>query len=522
MTNTSQLDLGLADAADSIADVPAAEAPDMPWEFPVAAHQRLLEQLNQEISSGSAVPLVEGPAKSGKTRLANLFCRHCDPRFGAHLLTIAWGVGPRDVLRASATALGLPTDEGQSANQLLAILRDFARSLQDQSQTALLVFDDAHNLDARTTAALMSLVHRKGGLSNGLKLLFWSEPGLLNRVDDLQLELSVREFTLPLLTPTETGAFLEQWLREDADHAAGRFPLAPSDVQQLWVESGGCIGLVKELARERLEQRETMPKPESKSSNRLLTANLGGLPVGHIAALLLLIGGLGGLLWLGKAEPRAQATVVATEMGTPTNTTSDILVMGRGPESLGNPANTAPSAAVAPDQVPSAAEPEVVVTTATLDLEPVVDNEELRQALYGGSTPTEESASQRQSEPEKPELDFKPNPESRAQMPADPLSSDEQALLAFSPDTYSLQIMSASGRESIEQFKREQPNESRLYLYQSRRNGKPWFVLLAGNYPTRAAARAAIAELPETQQFTGPWPRELEMIQREITADRDL
>jgi DamX protein len=517
VTTTSQLDLGLADVAEKGTDA-AARASDLVWGFPVAAHGRLLEQLNEEILSGLAVPLIEGPAKSGKTRLADLFCRNCGPRVGARLLTIALGAGPRSVLRASATALGLSTNDDQSANQLLAILRDFARLLEEKSQTALLVFDDAHNLDARTTAALMSLVHRKGGLSNGLKLLFWSEPGLLNRLDDLQLELSIREFTMPLLTPAETGAFLDQWLQENVDKAIkrGRFPLDASEVQQLWVESGGCIGLVKALACERLEQPEANLKSELKTSNHLLNVNVGGLPVGHVAALLLLIVGLGCVLWLGNSEPRAQAG--EADAPAQSATAPDIAAMGRGAGSSGVSAISVQAPVAMSGETRGSAESEAVFTEVEAELEPVVANKELRQALYG--TPTQDIPDV--SIRNKSQPDSERQPDLVADSPTNRLSTDEQALLAFSPDTFSLQIMSASGRESIEQFKREQPNKSRLYLYQSRRDGQPWFILLAENYPTREAARAAIDSLPEIQRLAGPWPRSLEIVQQEIAENREF
>jgi len=55
-----------------------------------------------------------------------------------------------------------------------------------------------------------------------------------------------------------------------------------------------------------------------------------------------------------------------------------------------------------------------------------------------------------------------------------------------------------------------------VYSYQTKRNGKPWFVAVTGPYPDKNAARSAIGRLPKTLRDNNPWLRSLVSVQSDI------
>jgi DamX protein len=50
---------------------------------------------------------------------------------------------------------------------------------------------------------------------------------------------------------------------------------------------------------------------------------------------------------------------------------------------------------------------------------------------------------------------------------------------------------------------------SNIHVYYSELSGKPRFGVMYGDYPTRAAASAAIRELPKSLRANQPYPRKV-------------
>jgi DamX protein len=63
--------------------------------------------------------------------------------------------------------------------------------------------------------------------------------------------------------------------------------------------------------------------------------------------------------------------------------------------------------------------------------------------------------------------------------------------------------------------------QSEIAYYETTFQGKPWYQLLYGLYPTKQAAEKAAAELPENIRRAGPWIRKMSTIQQAI-KDRGL
>jgi DamX protein len=75
------------------------------------------------------------------------------------------------------------------------------------------------------------------------------------------------------------------------------------------------------------------------------------------------------------------------------------------------------------------------------------------------------------------------------------------------PSHYTLQLVGARDRAAIEKFVRQHRIRQPYAVFERNLKGAPWYSLVAGDYPDRAAAVAARAALPAGLERSGVWPR---------------
>ncbi|AGH75230.1 SPOR domain-containing protein [Edwardsiella piscicida] len=92
--------------------------------------------------------------------------------------------------------------------------------------------------------------------------------------------------------------------------------------------------------------------------------------------------------------------------------------------------------------------------------------------------------------------------------------SSAGALKSAPGSHYTLQLSGASQPTTLNAFARRQ-SLSHYWVYETSRNGKPWYVLVSGSYATPAEARRAIAALPAEVQAMKPWARPLSQVQKD-------
>src|SRR5690554_7033242 len=56
---------------------------------------------------------------------------------------------------------------------------------------------------------------------------------------------------------------------------------------------------------------------------------------------------------------------------------------------------------------------------------------------------------------------------------------------------------------------------ARLYMYETTYNKKPWFVVVAGIYPSRNNAEQAVKSMPKELQKLSPWVRDIKTVRSE-------
>ncbi|MEK9765897.1 MAG: SPOR domain-containing protein, partial [Thalassolituus sp.] len=94
---------------------------------------------------------------------------------------------------------------------------------------------------------------------------------------------------------------------------------------------------------------------------------------------------------------------------------------------------------------------------------------------------------------------------------------DELALLA--PNSgYIVQLLGSYSSDGASNFRNEWKNKvtGNLYKYQTKHNGRDWYVVVSGVYSGKAEASAAVNALPASLRKQSPWIRPVSDVQKVI------
>ena len=79
---------------------------------------------------------------------------------------------------------------------------------------------------------------------------------------------------------------------------------------------------------------------------------------------------------------------------------------------------------------------------------------------------------------------------------------------------YTLQLSGATHEAALNTWAKQQQLGS-YHIYQTQRNGQPWFVLVSGSYATPAKAKRAISALPDAVRAKSPWVKPVSQVKKE-------
>lgn len=93
-------------------------------------------------------------------------------------------------------------------------------------------------------------------------------------------------------------------------------------------------------------------------------------------------------------------------------------------------------------------------------------------------------------------------------------SGGDAWLKSRDPARFTLQLVGSRDRAAVRKFAREHAIAEPHAVFERDLKGKPWYSLVAGDYPDRAAAIAARERLPKALGRSGIWPRTFGSIQK--------
>lgn len=523
MVQDSQGDSGLSDASSASADIDHQSSNDQRIEdyrqryglsidpfstdpyFPffTGGHRReLLDQIIHLGQFGSGTPVVLGERGVGKTRTALALHeilgsdRSC---FVSALPTLRSSL----LLGQIAQYFGVTKTEIDSRQ-----LREALQESHNDEGLTWLVIDNAHDLDDQSLTALLDLTDLDERDGDGLRLVLFGDIALMSRLKTLNSDDAVTDFYIERFTLIETVDYLN-FRMEMADYL-GPEMFTEAQVEPWWRLAAGQLTHIHRAAREHLLETVLPPLSDRRRS----------FPVVHLVA----IAALGG-------------AVLMTLLYRGDGTDEDLSVAQRVPINLQQPARAESSSAVIANATSSSVSlsdshlqeftPSGVTQpepSSPIAVDQAAQTPASEKVLRAGGTPPQVAA-----EPPEAALSRSadvPSPASIARSAQSApkiggnLSSDEEVLMSWSESDYTLQLLGVSTEKAAKDFIASQLNQEDLLMFKTTRQGKDWFVVVAGRYANSAAAKEAISNLPREQASAGPWPREIKVIQQEIAERR--
>lgn len=80
---------------------------------------------------------------------------------------------------------------------------------------------------------------------------------------------------------------------------------------------------------------------------------------------------------------------------------------------------------------------------------------------------------------------------------------------------YTLQLSSSSNYDNLNGWAKKE-NLKNYVVYQTTRNGQPWYVLVTGVYASKDEAKRAVSTLPADVQAKNPWAKPLHQVQADL------
>ena len=89
------------------------------------------------------------------------------------------------------------------------------------------------------------------------------------------------------------------------------------------------------------------------------------------------------------------------------------------------------------------------------------------------------------------------------------------SLQSASSSNYTLQLSSSSNYDNLNSWAKKS-NLKNYVVYQTTRNGQPWYVLVSGVYSSKDEAKRAVAALPADVQAKNPWAKPIHQVQADL------
>ena len=80
---------------------------------------------------------------------------------------------------------------------------------------------------------------------------------------------------------------------------------------------------------------------------------------------------------------------------------------------------------------------------------------------------------------------------------------------------YTLQLSSSSNYDNLNNWAKKEKLD-KYVVYETSRNGQPWYVLVSGIYASKDEAKRAVATLPADVQAKNPWAKPLHQVQSDL------
>lgn len=478
-----------------------------------------LDQLQLLVRESSDIVALVGPEGSGKTLLADFYARRADrdqivARTRASLLTT-----PSQLLQDMFRAFVLDFPAQASIAELKAALSRYFQAVRNQSRTVVLIVDDAHELgdDAFNLLVKLALVENP---ESTFRLILVGQVSLLDMLDytcpPTEGQNPFTAISLPAFNLDETRNYLRYrfnaaGLRDG--EAESPLPFSQRQTEKIHKLSAGVPGSINKVAEDMLLSRggllPALPALPQISLPRHYAYAAGALTV--VLVLAFLAG--------GDEEPQTgvqrQIVLPPPQASTATPIPLEEDASGSDGDTMVSPFVEALSDSTAEAEAVEEPEPGTAETNEAVATASIAQNLPVAPAVNPISEPeVVTNTTVAATPPPAPAQSASPVPDSPA---ANRTLSQREQILALSASEYTIQLLGASSRSNVEAFV-QRNGSSPLYWFETRNQGRPWYVVIHGHYPNRAAAQAAASALQGELSSLEPWIRSLNAVQGDIRA----
>lgn len=501
--------------------------------------QQLLEQLLHYCRFGEQVVVLTGSTGSGTSTILEMLLSGLYDQMDCCRVNAEEMLSPDQLLLSLAEQLDFSPPG--SIVDLLNDLRHCADHDQDV-EPVLIAVDQAHYLSVEGYELLMHLSHSEPGL---VHLLFVGEYQVeqlakLGGFDEADLQL----LELEALTEFETAGFLMGLLCSVG--YAGEPPLSADQLSVLHQQSGGNLVEIKRVAPELLgldagqadgsgfsipvthmavvgvlalllllswffpgsEQPDELSQSAGASGQRVSEQIALDIDSGDRKAMTAADALDKSIANLPASQPAVAATAVVKERPLLAQAAAEATGSEAIASAVTAKTTSSQAAPAAPNKAPLASPPPTKPPVPSVEpAKPVVEKAvAAKVAVVPAKLPTV------------PKAPVSAPPTSVSSN--ENISPREQRLLKLTASHYMLQLLGSVDEQRTREFVKQYIGRFALTYFETQRNGAPWFVVVAGPYDDREAAKAAANMLPDKLQKQKPWTRSVASVQADIRANQ--
>ena len=501
-------------------------------DFYCSSHrQQLLDQIVEFSLYSNAMIAVTGPLGAGKTTLAANFCDRFAEEAVCVKVAATLFMNQGQFLEALQASLPFKASADMDVESSIRQISQYSAELDLEARSLILIIDDAHELSAEVLQLLTALL--ESSVDSSIHALLFGE----NQLDNLL------QRTLTAKAQERLAVFPLEGFASDETQEYIRFKLVAAGYSKELPIGGGVVGAIHNSAQgmpgsinslaidalnsaapgsepihivededfgpmfggERIEQLDDLEEYESDDSESRNTAQawIGGIQPRYwasAAALVVLLTGT--LLFWDTTEQVSEPASIPVAV-----------IPAESPALQSEPAATLP--------VPATEAP---VPSAVIAAQPTAELAERVQSIPEVPAPAAEvervAAVVAEVVVPEPPVEIAPKVEEPA-APARTLvlaeaSSFEERLLRAPPQNFAVQLLASHSESNIQGFLEQFGSDQPAGYFETRHQGRPWFVALLAAFDDRAQASEAIAALPAELRSNQPWIRSVAGIQTDI------
>lgn len=491
-----------------------------------ATRDQMMATLRHHMQFSDLVLIVEGEQGSGKTTLFRQLIQNNIP----NLFLISILAEATDTLVQLQQKMSAHLKSQGSASYLDQDLKN----LQVFDQFPIAIIDDAHLLSDTTLQELIRYRSQlKRDKDTNLKILLLANPGMAKTIEDItdlqHSQLYVQQ--MPGLSPKQVQTFIEHRLAR-AGYRGGPV-LPPETIQLIYKKSMGKPGQIMEFAVLMLEKHV-----------RNLNRPGGGLMVKilGIGGVLLLVAG-GAYFWLNQTPSThttitqtsdpiidSEATVVESTNEPAITGSTDLLQENMADDTRAQSIENTSIDLTAVAEIPPEPAPQakdfstsgIAPPVAIAPAEPApIANKAIAKPETGTPSAAAPAPAIVPAAPPKPAISPAAKPDNAEnQRVLTELAAmgikDSEWLRKQAPANWTLQLLGARDTITLLKFAREHKLGDDSAWYETKLNGKPWFVMVHRIYTNADIARKGLDSLSPDLQRGQPWVKSLSAIQKDL------